>query len=329
MGTLESAHTDQIHDVQLDYYGRRLATCSSDRRVKVFDASSGAQLAELSGHTAPVWQVSWAHPRFGTLIASCSFDGTLAVWHEAQVGKWTHAFSSDSTLHRSSVNSVAFAPDDLGLMLASASSDGSLGLTSYSHSSRSWSFSRICDSAHLSGCLSVSWANAYPPEALLSTHASSSGQASNNAKPVTMIASGGCDALVKLWQLNENTGLWQLVQKLEKHTGWVRSVAWAPSLGLPIDTIASAGQDGRVIAWSKSELGGEFHPVIVAEYESPVWSVSWSTMGNMLAVADSSGAVKLYKEQADAHWVLLGDASVYEQQQRASGGKGEQAEHLT
>jgi protein transport protein SEC13 len=26
------------HDAQLDYYGKRLATCSSDRTVKVFDA---------------------------------------------------------------------------------------------------------------------------------------------------------------------------------------------------------------------------------------------------------------------------------------------------
>lgn len=25
----------QVHDVQFDYYGRRLATCSSDRTIKV------------------------------------------------------------------------------------------------------------------------------------------------------------------------------------------------------------------------------------------------------------------------------------------------------
>jgi hypothetical protein len=28
------------HDAQLDFYGRRLATCSSDRVIKVFDVTS-------------------------------------------------------------------------------------------------------------------------------------------------------------------------------------------------------------------------------------------------------------------------------------------------
>ena len=39
------------HDSQMDYYGRRLATCSSDRTVKIFDVS-GQQtvlLATLTG----------------------------------------------------------------------------------------------------------------------------------------------------------------------------------------------------------------------------------------------------------------------------------------
>ncbi|KAK1079238.1 GTPase-activating protein S13, partial [Friedmanniomyces endolithicus] len=32
-----SAHDDMIHDAVLDYYGRRLATCSSDKTIKIFD----------------------------------------------------------------------------------------------------------------------------------------------------------------------------------------------------------------------------------------------------------------------------------------------------
>jgi len=30
-------HKDVIHDVVFDYYGRRMATCSSDQTVKVMD----------------------------------------------------------------------------------------------------------------------------------------------------------------------------------------------------------------------------------------------------------------------------------------------------
>ena len=32
-----SGHDDMIHDAVLDYYGRRLATCSSDKTIKIFE----------------------------------------------------------------------------------------------------------------------------------------------------------------------------------------------------------------------------------------------------------------------------------------------------
>ena len=38
--------------MQLDYYGKRLATCSSDRTVKVYDVMEGGerkQVADLKG----------------------------------------------------------------------------------------------------------------------------------------------------------------------------------------------------------------------------------------------------------------------------------------
>ena len=39
------------HDAQLDYYGKRLATCSSDRTVKVFDVVDGEPQRSTGGHT--------------------------------------------------------------------------------------------------------------------------------------------------------------------------------------------------------------------------------------------------------------------------------------
>lgn len=38
----------QVHDVQLDYYGRRLATCSSDATVKLFNVV-GEQIVPVAG----------------------------------------------------------------------------------------------------------------------------------------------------------------------------------------------------------------------------------------------------------------------------------------
>ena len=88
--TFESGHQDMIHDAQLDYYGRRLATCSSDKTVKVFDVvgDQHVHLADLRGHEGPVWQVAWAHPKFGSLLASCSFDHRVIVWKEVQDNQW-------------------------------------------------------------------------------------------------------------------------------------------------------------------------------------------------------------------------------------------------
>jgi protein transport protein SEC13 len=85
------------HDLQVDYYGKRLATCSSDRIIKIFDVGPepGQQTlsANIAGHDGPVWQVNtvcacdgwatilrgyrqvaWAHPKFGSILASCSYD---------------------------------------------------------------------------------------------------------------------------------------------------------------------------------------------------------------------------------------------------------------
>lgn len=35
--TIRADHKDVIHDVNYDYYGKRMATCSSDQTVKVND----------------------------------------------------------------------------------------------------------------------------------------------------------------------------------------------------------------------------------------------------------------------------------------------------
>lgn len=36
-------------------------------------------------HSGSVWKVTWAHPEFGQVLATCSFDRTAAVWEE--IGK--------------------------------------------------------------------------------------------------------------------------------------------------------------------------------------------------------------------------------------------------
>lgn len=125
--TIDTSHEDMIHDAEIDYYGLRLATCSADNTVKVYDIKNGIQTlaADLKGHLGPVWQVAWAHPRYGNLLASCSYDRKVIVWKE-NGNEWIKWYENND--HDSSVNSIAWAPADLGLILACGSSDGSVSI---------------------------------------------------------------------------------------------------------------------------------------------------------------------------------------------------------
>jgi WD40 repeat protein len=58
-----------------------------------------------TSHTGPVWQVAWAHPKYGHILASCSYDGKVLIWKEQQVqgagaGSWTKI--KEHTLHTAS-----------------------------------------------------------------------------------------------------------------------------------------------------------------------------------------------------------------------------------
>jgi protein transport protein SEC13 len=97
----DTGHTDLVHDTQFDYYGRRLASCSSDGLIRVFSVEQepAQHCADLMGHQGPVWQVAWAHPKFGNVLASASFDHTVIVWKEAQDGSWEILHRTENYLH--------------------------------------------------------------------------------------------------------------------------------------------------------------------------------------------------------------------------------------
>lgn len=291
-------HKDAVHDVAMDYYGKRVATASSDNTIKITGVSnsSSQHLATLTAHRGPVWQVAWAHPKFGSLLASCSYDGQVIIWKERKQNDWTqaHVFAD----HRSSVNSIAWSPYEVGLCLACGSSDGNISV----HTARSdggWD-KLLIDQAHPLGVTSVSWA---PSTALGSL------VGSGLLDTVQKLVSGGCDNTVKVWKLAN--GVWRMdcFPALQMHTDMVRDVAWAPNLGLPRSTIASASEDGRVIMWTVSKDGDQWEGRVLKDFKTPVWRVSWSLTGNLLAVSDGNNTVSLWKETVDGEWeqVTIGD----------------------
>jgi len=328
---IETAHEDMIHDAQLDYYGKRLATCSSDRTVKVFDVVDGeAQRTggghTLKGHTGPVWQVAWAHPKYGHILASCSYDGKVLIWKEQQgqgVGTGGWAKIKEHTLHTASVNSVSWAPHELGAILACASSDGKISVLTFKNDGQ-WGADIF--NGHAIGCNAVSWAPATQPGSLITPQQNNAvpGQPPTPAQTIKRFVSAGCDNLVKIWGYREDSQSWVEEDTLEGHTDWVRDVAWAPNIGLPRSYIATASQDKTVIIWTKDNLAAPWvkttldpasastSPTTAAstssgKFPDVVWRVSWSLAGNILAVSCGDGKVSLWKENLRGVWECVSD----------------------
>lgn len=294
MNVIDSGHESIIYGAELDYYGLNLATCS-DNSIKIFDVKNGehALQMDLKGHSGPVWQIAWAHPKFGTVLASCSYDRKVIIWRKGY--EWTKWY--EYCAHDSSVNSVAWAPQEYGLVLACGSSDGSVSVLTCNLDGNSWDAHKISN-AHTIGCNAVTWCPALHPN----TDSNASGK---TGVAVKRLATGGCDNLVKIWR-EDSTDRWVEENRLELHTDWVRDVAWAPSIGLPRTQLASCGQDRRVIIWS-SEDCVNWSPQILHTFEDVVWNVSWSTTGNLLAVSGGNNKVSLWRENNDAQWSCISE----------------------
>lgn len=132
-------HKDVIHDCAYDFYGKRLATCSSDQYIKIWDQDENGKWTEANSwkaHSGSIWRISWAHPEFGQVLATCSFDRTAVIWEETSAErtggtasflpskKWIRRTSLVDS--RTSVTDVKFSPKLLGLLLATSSIDGTI-----------------------------------------------------------------------------------------------------------------------------------------------------------------------------------------------------------
>eukprot|EP01061_Rhynchopus_euleeides_P031159 TRINITY_DN51627_c0_g1_i1.p1 TRINITY_DN51627_c0_g1~~TRINITY_DN51627_c0_g1_i1.p1 ORF type:complete len:308 (+),score=76.79 TRINITY_DN51627_c0_g1_i1:171-1094(+) len=280
---LYTQHSDMVHDAQYDFYGRYLATCSSDSTVKIFE--TGAQPYEvdtLHVHQGPVWCVAWGHPRYGSPLASCGYDQKVVVsQRNHQTGKYEkiHEYAG----HTSSVNAVAWAPSHFNqAMLASCSSDSTVTVLTYHPDQPAWEVSTIAN-AHQIGVNCVAWEQV------------------PSQQNYQRVASGGADNLLKVWVRKPDSKNFELEQDVlpegtRAYSEWVRDVAFCPTPFHGSSLLASCS-GSEVFLWLRKDAGEKSRWQLLAKLKlaAEVRKLSWSEEESLLAASCSDHKAYVYK----------------------------------
>ena len=94
-------------------------------------ATHVASTLDSKAHDAAITKVSWAHPEFGTILVSASFDRTVKVWEQtsytypdAQMNNASGSSAASRWVERAvlvdakgTVRAVEFAPHQFGLKM--------------------------------------------------------------------------------------------------------------------------------------------------------------------------------------------------------------------
>lgn len=354
MRPFDSGHEDLVHDVAYDFYGRHVATCSSDQHIKVFRLDKETNEWQLSdswrAHDSSIVSLDWASPEYGRIIASAAYDKTIKLWEEdpeqdeCSGRRWTKLCTLNDS--KGSLYDVKFAPAHLGLRLACIGNDGTLRVYDALEPSdlRSWTLTSevnvlsVSPASHLQSDFCLTWCpSRFSPE---------------------KIALCVLDQAL-IYQRGKDNKLY-VVGKMEGHGGLIRSISWAPSIGRWYQLIATGCKDGKVRIYKltekatssttatnassfsedigengsdtnmdasdsstkKNTASGLHSPLQIEllsehdDHKGEVWSVSWNLTGTVLSSAGDDGKVRLWRSTYSNEFRCMSVISAQQQQQR-------------
>ncbi|EGW33001.1 uncharacterized protein SPAPADRAFT_136514 [Spathaspora passalidarum NRRL Y-27907] len=326
-----TGHEELIHDIKYDFYGKHIATVSSDQHIKVFDLDSTTSSWVLNdswkAHDSSIVRVSWAHPEFSSskILASCSFDRTVKIWQEqpdelhGSGRRWTK-LATLAIESYAPIYDVVFAPNHLGLKLGCVGSDGIFRIYESLEPSdlSQWALTTeipILNSSLPAKSLQSSFAIEWCPSKFTTTEkfivvALDQGFIYGTAPNRNKLDDSGDSPLSQSHEPNkESESKYIKLGNLPEHNGLIRSVSWAPSMGRNYHLIATGCKDGYVRIFKATETPqGDLKIETLAklsDHKSEVWRVNWNMTGTILSSAGDDGKLRLWKSNYLSEWKCM------------------------
>ena len=212
-----------------------------------------------------------------------------------------------------SVNCIACAPWQCGLVFVAGSSDGQV--TVLSHAQDNWNVLQFV--AHKSGVTAVS-CGLGPDEApkqvrglVARQDQPEEEQKGGEDAPGLRFVTGGTDGLVKLWNYSREGKVFES-ETIAARSAWIKDAIYvqnnAAALALPAEYLG--GHRGEVVAfcaedrtvWVLRRAEGKWHEFELPAQKLPVVRLSWNVDGHVLAAAAADGTVLLFEEASPGRW---------------------------
>ena len=297
-----TGHTLRVKDLAFSRDGQRVATCSNDQSVRLWDRQTGSLLTVWNGHTHHVIHVMFLND---LEVASASWDGTVRFWQLSGDLSRQQSVASGTSLasrgHTHKVNCVKYSPNGDSILSASmdlrvrqwdANTGGSKLITDLVQGNQTNMLTFSPDSQQIAVAMVAptgGWrffdldhgGMAIPSSSGLSR----TGNCVSYSPCGRWVASGGADGQGRLWDRLHLSTADESERLLIGHTSVISRMAFSPNVHSPL--LASASRDHTIRLWDLETLE------CMDTLDCITAAFSFSSCGTMMAIGDFDGIVRI------------------------------------